>query len=281
VSEKISLAIQEVATGASNQVVELGSAELFMDSLVDSFNEVQATMETVLEMVSNTKKISDYSLDTVKQLNDKAIETSEASQGVIQDIVGLNDYMGQISKIVEIIVGIANQTKLLALNASIEAARAGESGKGFGVVANEVKKLAIRSKDASISINTIISTVQQKTKHTVETAYKANSIVNVQMGVVKETDNTLRDIYNAMTRISQCVDKVSASLNKALISKDEAVNSIEKISVLATKAASSADEVAASTQEQISSAEELALFSSKFNDMAQELGEAVEKFKLK
>ncbi len=280
-SEQISFAVQEVAEGASKQVQEIHNTEASMNLLVDSFNEVENTMGAVLEMVYDTKEISDRSLDTVKHLNDKADETSAASKEVIEDIVELNEYMGQIRKIVELIVGISNQTKLLALNASIEAAKAGEAGKGFGVVASEVKKLAHRSKEASVSINSIISSILQKTEKTVDTAYRANSIIDVQMDAVRETDSTFRKICNAMSGISQHVDSVSDSLDKALESKDKAVYSIERISALADQAALSAEEAAASTEEQIYSAEELSLFSSKFNDMAHKLGEAVDKFKLK
>lgn len=281
VSEQISCSINEVAEGASKQVEEVNNTELHMNSLVESFNHVQETMVDVLEVVADTKNISDFSLDTIKMLNDKATESSNASNEVIEDIVELKDNMRQIEKIVEMIVGIANTTKLLALNATIEAAKAGETGKGFGIVAGEIKKLAHRTKNASISINEIINNIQKKTEHTVDTAYEANRIVNIQMDVVKETDTAFRKIYDAMSRISQYVDNVSASLDNAYISKDKAVHSIERISMLANQAASSAEEVAGSTTEQISSAEELALLASKFNDVAHKLREAVDKFKIK
>ncbi|HEY9061580.1 MAG TPA: methyl-accepting chemotaxis protein [Pseudobacteroides sp.] len=281
VSEQIAKAIQEVASGSSNQVDEVFNTVSNMNMLDESFSKVEENMVSVFKMVSNTKELSQFSLETVKHLNDKAYETYTASKDVIEDIVDLNHYMSQIKKIVEAIVGISSQTKLLALNASIEAARAGASGKGFAVVAGEVKKLAQKSEEASISINNIITNIQQKTQHTVDVAYKANNILDEQMEVVKETDSSFRKIYEAMLSISQCVENVSQSLNKAINSKDKAANSIESISSLANQAAVSAEEVAASTQEQIASSEELAHFSEELNNMAHKLEEAVGKFILK
>jgi methyl-accepting chemotaxis protein len=281
VSEQIAKAIQGVATGSANQVEEIFSTVSNMDQLDDSFNKVEENMVSVFKMVSNTKDLSHHSLDTVKMLNDKTYETCTASKGVIDDIVDLNQYMSQIKKIVETIVGIASQTKLLALNASIEAARAGETGKGFAVVAGDVNRLAHRSEEASIAINNIINNIQEKTQHTVDMAYKANSILDEQMGVVRETDNSFREIYDAMSNISLYVENVSQSLNNAISSKDKAANSIKSISVLANQAAVSAEEVAASTQEQIASSEELAHFSEELNNMALKLEEAVDMFKLK
>ncbi|KNY25195.1 methyl-accepting chemotaxis protein [Pseudobacteroides cellulosolvens] len=281
VSEQIAKAIQEVASGSANQVEEINSTVSNMNQLDESFNKVEENMVSVFNMVTNTKELSHYSLDTVKMLNDKTNETCTASKEVIDDIVDLNQYMRQIKKIVETIVGIASQTKLLALNASIEAARAGETGRGFAVVAGDVNKLAHRSEEASTAINNIINNIQEKTQHTVDMAYKANRILDEQMGVVRETDDSFRKIYDAMSSISLCVENVSQSLNKAITSKDKAVNSIESISALANQAAVSAEEVAASTQEQIASSEELAHFSQELNNMALKLEEAVEKFTLK
>ncbi len=280
-SEQISYSIKEVAEGASKQVEEVNNTKLHMNLLAENFNHVQKTMDDVLEVVTDTKNTSDSSLNTINTLNDTAIESSTASNEVIEDIVELQNNMKEIEHIVDVIVGITNTTKLLALNASIEAAKAGEAGKGFAIVANEIKKLAHRTRDASTSINEIINSIQKKTEHTVDTAYKANKIVNIQMDVVKETDNAFRIICDAMLNVSQYVNNASSSLDKAYQSKEQSVNSTERISILANHAASSADQVAASTIEQKSSAEDLALLSSQFNDMAQKLKEAVDKFKIK
>jgi len=281
VSEQIAKAIQEVASGSANQVEEITSTVSNINQLDDSFNKVEENMVSVFDMVSNTKELSQNSLNTVKTLNDKTLETCTASKEVIDDIIDLNKNMSQIKKIVETIVGIASQTKLLALNASIEAARAGETGRGFAVVAGDVNKLARRSEEASIAIKNIIKNIQEKTQHTVDMAYKANNILDEQMEVVRDTDNSFRSIYEAMSNVSFCVENVSESLNKAINSKDKAVTSIESISRLANQAAVSAEQVAASTQEQIASSEELALFSQELNNMARKLEEAVGKFRLK
>jgi len=238
-------------------------------------------MSNVTEVVSNTRSLSEHAIVAVQSLNDKAVETNEVSEKIVNDIHGLNTDMKEIKKIVKMIVSIADQTNLLSLNAAIEAARAGEAGRGFAVVADEVKKLADQSKDASIMINDIINKIQEKTELTVGAANNASTIVKQQMDAVVETDTTFKTILDAMEGISKQMEHMAISAKDMIVSKENTLSSIDNISAVSQEAAATAEEVSASTEEQMAGSEELASFAKDLKEMAQELTSSISSFNTK
>lgn len=188
--------------------------------------------------------------------------------------------MEQIVKITKTISTIADQTNLLSLNASIEAAKAGEAGRGFSVVANEVKKLADQSKESSKEIKFIIDDILQKTSETTKVAHNANKYVEEQMSIVRETDASLKSIYESMEKLMERVDNVSRSIKSALNSKENVLDSISNISAIAQETASIAEEVSATTQEQVASSEELSKLSKNLDEMSKKLSELISVFKV-
>lgn len=172
-SRQISEIMNQVAIGAGDQAENLSHGVANINILADDINKVEEDMKFVAETANETKKLSQDSLNVVKTLNEKAIQNSYASDQVIKNINNLNKDMEQIVKITKTISTIADQTNLLSLNASIEAAKAGEAGRGFSVVANEVKKLADQSKESSKEIKFIIDEILKKTGDTTKVAHNA------------------------------------------------------------------------------------------------------------
>ncbi|RCX18871.1 methyl-accepting chemotaxis sensory transducer with Cache sensor [Anaerobacterium chartisolvens] len=279
-SEQISLTIQEIARGASDQASEIAQGMEHMGRLSDGINKVSSDAGNVSSVVDNTRSLSKGALDTVKILNDKAQDTKAVTSKIVVDINSLNDDMKEIKKIVKLIADISEQTNLLSLNAAIEAARAGEAGRGFAVVADEVKKLAEQSKDASVTINRILNTIQHKSELTAEEANSASDIIQQQSEAVSQTDESFKTILYAMEGISEQIRHMEGSVEEISIFRQKTLSTIENVSAVSEQSAATAQEVSASTQEQIAGTEELAALAKDLNVMSQELDTAISQFKI-
>ena len=277
-SRQISEIINQVAIGSVDQAEEIGNCAESINVLALGINKVEDNMEIVSDVADKTKKLSYNAIEVVKLLNNKAFQTNEASEKMIDDIDDLSNNMKEIERIVKTMSLIADQTNLLSLNASIEAAKAGDAGRGFSVVANEVKKLANQSKDSTKDIKNIIMNILNKTKRTKEVAYRANEVVSEQLEIVKKTDDSFKEINDSMGNLMECVKEVSDSIKKVLKSKEDAAESIENISAISEQTASIAEEVSATTQEQTSASQELTNLSEELDKAAKILSEAISLF---
>jgi len=278
-ARQISEVINQVAMGSVDQAEEIGISAESINDLALGINVVEDNMKIVSNVADKTKTLSYNAIEVVRLLNNKAFQTNEASEKVIEDIDDLSENMKEIERIIKTMSLIADQTNLLSLNASIEAAKAGDAGRGFSVVASEVKKLASQSKDSTKDIKNIIMNILNKTKRTKEVAYKANSAVSEQLEIVKKTDESFREINESMRNLMECVKEVSESIKKVLKSKEEAAESIENISAISEETASIAEEVSATTQEQTSASEELSNLSEELEKAAKMLSDAISLFK--
>jgi len=279
-SEQIAITLQEVAKGSSEQAEEVAQSVNYMNDLSDGINKAINELTTISSLISDTERISIDAIGTVKTLNHKAEQTRNASQKIVDEINSLNNDMKEIRKITKLIVGIAEQTNLLSLNAAIEAARAGEAGRGFAVVAEEVKKLADQSKEASIMINNIINTINNKTEQAVSEANNSSKIINEQMLAVEQTDSAFNTISASMKKITTHMKDMESSVSNMITLKEKTLTAMENISAVSEEAAATSEEVSASTEEQMASAEVLTNLAKEMNQMAKELESAVSLFKI-
>lgn len=277
-SQQISLTMQQIANGAYEQASDTGEGVEYMNKLAEDITNVEQGISKMLDIVNQTKKMSEDASITMKDLNNKSMDTSLVSQQIIDEINNLNQDMKEIKKIVKLIVGIAEQTNLLSLNAAIEAARAGEAGKGFAVVADEVRKLADQSKESTIMINNIINAIQLKTEATVNAANKANITVQEQMNSVKETDHAFKSIFSAMEGISGHIRNVESMIQEVNHSKENALEKIQNISVVSEEASATSEEVSASVEDQMENAKELSNLANRLKTITEELNNALSKF---
>lgn len=279
-SEQVAVTLQEMAKGATEQACEVSQTVAYMSDLSEGINNVTRNLSDVAGVITNMEEISLSAGHTVKSLSDKANQTKQASQQIIDVINSLNSDMKEIRKIIKLIAGIAEQTNLLSLNAAIEAARAGTAGLGFAVVAEEVKKLSEQSKDASVMISNIINTINLKTEKAVADASHASQIIQEQMDAVDDTDKAFNTISGSMKEIASYMSHMEDSVSRMLVLKEKTVASMESISGVSEQSAATSQEVSASTQQQMTSAESLKSLSQEMNNMAKELGKAVSLFKI-
>lgn len=279
-SEQVAVTMGEVAKGATEQATaaQIGSDMLgdIMKRLENVTNELKSS-----ERLTETAKTAVTSgADKVELQKIKMEENKAASEKAKESVNTLSEKSKQIGEIVNVIGGIAEQTNLLALNAAIEAARAGEQGRGFAVVADEVRKLAEQSASSSQEISTLIKEIQDGVAKTVSEMDKAVTVVGEEEKAVEQT-------FEAFSMITSSVDDVMEKIRKvaqeAVALSGNAVSVSDKIDTIASiteENAAGAEEVAATTEELTSGAEEMASSASRLTGMIGQLMAQIEKFKI-
>ncbi|GGH41679.1 methyl-accepting chemotaxis protein [Paenibacillus silvae] len=243
-SEQISASTQEIASTSTSQSSEAGNISELFKELSLAINSVAASAEEAAEL----------SNDTVKTAREggHVVQTSlEGMQAVNMKMAKLEEDSRKIGDIIEVIDDIAEQTNLLALNAAIEAARAGEQGRGFAVVADEVRKLAERSGEATKEITTIIKVMQENTKQSVQAV--ADSVEQSS-----KTGAAFDQIIEMVNNSSQKVNEIAAACEEEAAQAAEVMSSVESISASSEESAAASEETAATCQSLAHLAEELA-----------------------
>ncbi len=185
-------------------------------------------------------------------------EAVNATAGTIRQ---LEDYSGQISSIVSVIKDIADQTNLLALNAAIEAARAGEQGRGFAVVADEVRKLAERTANSTQEITTMIGKIQQGTQRAAQEMESGVQRVNDGVNLAHKAGDSVTGIRASSEKVTHAVDDINLALKEQAVAAREIAQKVERI-------AQGAEENSAAINLTAASAEQLRMLSSDLQQLA-------------
>lgn len=279
-SEHVAATIQQVASGAENQNNSLvASAKL----LIDMTNSIQ-------QMNEKTSLISDVSTDASNQaeLGGKSVEKTLSQMNSISSSVSSTDQMilslsrksEDIVQILDVITGIANQTNLLALNAAIEAARAGEHGKGFAVVADEVRKLAEGSSESANKITNILKEIQIDTKKSVEHISQVKHEVAEGLNVATESQDRFNEILKSMNKIVEEIQDISASSHMINQNANNLNDAMDGVKHIAEETNSGTKQIAYSSQEQLTSTEEITKSAHSLSKMAEDLRNLIANFKI-
>ena len=280
----------EAATQVAQSVTTASDAvEKQQSSIADSSSSigtVSATLEEIQaeshEASNNAQNVSDAAtrggeavVGAVEQI--KSVETTVESSAAIVDKLG--ERSKEIGQIVESISAIADQTNLLALNAAIEAARAGEAGRGFSVVAEEVRKLAEQSGEAAQNISTLIAGIQADTDSAVSAMKEGREKVTTGAKAVEGLHDTFDKITQDVMRITTEITNIAASVKGVSESYKNIAEGIAEVDQQGQQVSDEMRNVSAATQEQSASAQEIASASDSLAHLAQELQETLAQFK--
>ena len=305
---ELSAIIDQVGAGAAETSNKVDAASAALSDMASAISSASAASAEVSGVASDAAAAAERGRSAVRQTVGEMARIKEAVEGAAVRVTQLGAKGEQIGAIVETIDDIAEQTNLLALNAAIEAARAGEQGKGFAVVADEVRKLAERSSRATKEIADLIGEVQAGTEAAVEAMQAGAAEVAQGSTMAEQAGRSLDEIadavdatQSAVVRITAAVDAMS-SASSGVVAASDAISSIasqtntaatrmtesastvsrsvEAIAAISQENSASAEEVSAATEEMSAQAEEVVASASTLADMAQVLDRLVARFRL-
>lgn len=279
-AKNISTAMDEIEQGISQQAKDAEECLMQMDNLSQRIKLVSDNTIEIGQIADTTRMKVNEGTDVTEELNHQTQTTIEIATDIINDIEKLDNKSLSISKIVNVINEIANQTNLLSLNASIEAARAGEYGKGFSVVASEIRNLAEQSQDSANEIKKIIDSIQEDTRKAVGTARKAEDVLKRQGEAVKNTTDSYKDINSSVENLVVYLNHITQNVNNMEKSRVSTLGAIENISAVLEEIAASSNTVNNASIQQLGSVEILNRTTEILNQNSDILVQEVNKFKV-
>lgn len=279
-TEDITSAMLEIEQGISQQAKESEQCLTQMDQLSQRIALVSNNTKEIAEIADKTIHNTKDGAVVTEHLNQQTKTTIEITTNFINKIEKLAEKSSSIYSIVNAINEIAEQTNLLSLNASIEAARAGSYGKGFSVVANEIRNLAEQSQKSVNDIKQIISSIQDDTQNVVKITLEAEKALKLQDGAVKNTTESFHNISDSVENLMTYLNHITDNVGNMEAARVSTMEAIENISAVMEEIAASTNTVNQSSNLQLSSVETLNKSAGILNENAKHLVDAVSKFQI-
>lgn len=279
-SVQIASTMQELSGGAdsqANSANELAEKMSYFKGLIkkssENGSEAIKSSNEVLLMTKDGSEEMDTSLDNMKKINVIVKET-------VEKVIGLDHQTKAISKLVQVIREIADQTNLLSLNAAIEAARAGEHGKGFAVVADEVRKLSDQVSTSIIDITNIVENIQSESNDVVQTLERSFKEVENSTKQIETTGQKFFEIEQYMNNMASQMNSIGSHLSQINEASNEMSQYIENVASITEESAAAVEEVSASVQQSSVSVEGINHSANQLSKLANELNKQITKFQL-
>lgn len=279
-ANEVSSSIQEVAKGASSQAEEIMEVVKLLSNFKNELDEVQNKISNVNSKTKDAHEKATYGKDQMDILM-KSIDHIKENFGIVSTKVqNLSSTVSKIGSITDVINGISEQTNLLSLNASIEAARAGEAGRGFTVVAGEVRKLAEESKNSSQEIMQLVKSISTETEGVIQASDEVQTLLDKENQVAKNTYASFSAITGSVEEIEPYIKDTYSTMGNVLKERDTVIGKIETVSSAAEQVSASSQQISSSSEELLASTEEVSSLSEKTNGEVESLVKQINKFKV-
>lgn len=279
-TEQIALAIQEVAAGSEKQVNSVSESSKVVQELSTGIRNVASHAQSVSEAAVHSSDLADQGSTAIGDVADQINKVSNTMGQLATAIKGLGEQSKAIGQIVDVITDIANQTNLLALNAAIEAARAGEHGRGFAVVADEVRKLAEQSSYSANQIVEVITTIKAETDQAIEVMEAGTQDVAVGLKVATKAGELFAQIQRSVNQVAMQIAEVSTASQQMSAAAEQVVHSFRLVTDVAETAAAGTQGVSAASEEQLASMQEISASASALAKLAEHLKALIGKFRV-
>lgn len=279
-SAGIARSFHDIEEGSSQQAADAQNCLSMMDTLSSEMGVVGDSMEEIEGISRQTKEVVSHSVNTIRILEEKVEDTFHMFQLIQSEISAMKEDIKSVGNIMVTMNYIAEQTNLLSLNASIEAARAGWAGKGFTVVADEIRRLAEQSMDAADKASDNLTRINSRVGSMVNTANRTTEVTDAQKEALLDTVSTLGQIDSHVDYLVKHLDKIGKGIKGVEELKHGTLGSIESISSIIEESAAVTEEVNGTAQKQLELAKELSSVTKQLEEDMDVLQEAVEPFKV-
>lgn len=279
-AKEISVATEEIAGGATTLA---GEAERGTELTQDISQQMERVVQSNMEMgksANEVRKSSEQGTEYMSFVIEKTNETEQMTRSMVDKVDKLKESTSSIRKILDLLNNITKQTNILSLNATIEAARAGAAGKGFMVVADEIRKLADQSKESIDIVGQITETIQNEIDQTVDVLSEAYPIFQEQTKSVKEADSIFHRVQNQMGEFIVHLDDVTSSVQQLEESQQVLSDAMSSVSAVSEEASATSEEVASLTTEQLKVSDGLVQLSTELESLSTSLQESLSRFKV-
>ena len=279
-AREIAVATDEISNGAGGLATESEKGNELTHHIGIQMKQV---IEANLEMgtaAADVQTSSELGTKYMSELISKTNLTEEMIRSMVDKVDRLKESTRSIRKILDVLNNMTKQTNILSLNATIEAARAGAAGKGFMVVADEIRKLADQSKQSIDVVGQITETIQREIDETVKVLSTATPIFQEQILAVKEADTIFKQVTNHMggfiVQLSTVSDSISTLEQSQVVLSDAMTN----VSAVAEESLATSEEVASLSSEQLSISDGLVKLSDKLDLLSKSLTDTLSKFEV-
>ena len=279
-TQQVAESINTVADNSSKQGVSVSQSTQEIKAFAELLQNFESKANSSVRSAQNVEEIAQTGRTAVSSAVNQMSAVAKSVEKSAEVIKQLAERSTQIGNISATIAGIAEQTNLLALNAAIEAARAGEHGRGFAVVADEVRKLAEGSSEAASQIGGLIHTIQSEMGEALKQMEQGNQEVESGKVVVAAAGDSFQNINAAIVKLTQDAEEIQRNAKDAAVRIEKLVTTMVELNTSSRDVTFEAESVREATEEQSASIDEVASASQKLSELADELTASAAKFRI-
>lgn len=277
-AKEIAIATEEIANGATSLANEAERGNELTENISRQMDHVISANKEMESSARQVERSSQQGTEYLNELLQKTSVTGEMVNALTEKVDSLKSSTSSVLKVLDVMQNITQQTNILSLNATIEAARAGAAGRGFMVVADEIRQLADQSRQSITMVGEITDNIQKEMNETVQALSEASPLFQDQIKSVKETSQIFVSVQEQMEGFVQHLDSVTSSIDELNQSQSVLSEAMSNVSAVAQQSSATSEEVASLSSEQETVGEQLVNLSNKLENVSNGLKESLSKF---